>query len=234
MAGNGHMMMLEKNSADIAKYMGSWLAKNARSGVGRERVEGDAAARRSRRSRPRTSRAKGFFFAGGSYWGEPGKQIMRGAMYTEVLGAEADPAAVPDRLLPRQRADRRATGSRRRTAAPAGRTAWSSRATSSTWWTTRRAADRPTCRCPALTARRRSTATSASARRSSSSASGPTRRERGDFPLKMNHTQWPGTGKIGDPIFDNFMRSQVQFAGASPTLARDAGDRAARQDRHAR
>ena len=28
--------------------------------------------------------------------------------------------------------------------------------------------------------------------------------------------------KVGDPIFDNFMRSQVQFAGASPALARDA------------
>ena len=41
-------------------------------------------------------------------------------------------------------------------------------------------------------------------------------RERGDFPLKMNHTQWPGTGKMGDPIFDTFIRTQVQFAGASP------------------
>ena len=45
-------------------------------------------------------------------------------------------------------------------------------------------------------------------------------RERGDFPLKMNHTQWPGTGKIGDPIFDAFIRTQVQSAGASPQLAR--------------
>ena len=44
-------------------------------------------------------------------------------------------------------------------------------------------------------------------------------RERGDFPLKMNHTQWPGAGKIGDPIFDTFMKSQVQFAGASTALA---------------
>ena len=48
-------------------------------------------------------------------------------------------------------------------------------------------------------------------------------RERGDFPLKMNHTQWPGSGKMGDPIFDTFIRSQVQFAGASTELARDAG-----------
>jgi len=28
--------------------------------------------------------------------------------------------------------------------------------------------------------------------------------------------------QIGDPIFDNFMKSQVQFAGASTALARDA------------
>ncbi len=27
---------------------------------------------------------KGFFFAGGKYWGEAGKEVMRGAMYTEV------------------------------------------------------------------------------------------------------------------------------------------------------
>jgi pimeloyl-ACP methyl ester carboxylesterase len=48
-------------------------------------------------------------------------------------------------------------------------------------------------------------------------------RERGDFPLAKNHTQWPGAGKIGDPIFDAFMRSQVQSAGQSAALARDAG-----------
>ena len=59
-------------------------------------------------------------------------------------------------------------------------------------------------------------------------------RERGDFPLKMNHTQWPGAGKIGDPIFDNFMRSQVQFAGASTGAGARRDDRAARRDRQSR
>jgi pimeloyl-ACP methyl ester carboxylesterase len=48
-------------------------------------------------------------------------------------------------------------------------------------------------------------------------------RERGDFPLKMNHTQWPGTGKIGDPIFDAFIRTQVQSAGATGQLTVPAG-----------
>ena len=30
MSGNGHMMMLEKNSADIAKYIGGWLSRRTR------------------------------------------------------------------------------------------------------------------------------------------------------------------------------------------------------------
>lgn len=46
--------------------------------------------------------------------------------------------------------------------------------------------------------------------------------EKGDFPLKDNHTQWPGGGHRGDPIFDTFIKSQVQFAGQSTTMARFA------------
>jgi len=46
--------------------------------------------------------------------------------------------------------------------------------------------------------------------------------EKGNFPLKDNHTQWPGGGHRGDPIFDNFIKSQVQFAGESTTMARVA------------
>ncbi len=46
--------------------------------------------------------------------------------------------------------------------------------------------------------------------------------EKGDFPLKDNHTQWPGGGHRGDPIFDNFMKTQVQFAGRSTEMARFA------------
>ncbi|KAF2737780.1 alpha/beta-hydrolase, partial [Polyplosphaeria fusca] len=31
------------------------------------------------------------------------------------------------------------------------------------------------------------------------------------WPQAKLHTQWPGTGRIGDPTFDNFYRSQVQL-----------------------
>ncbi len=46
--------------------------------------------------------------------------------------------------------------------------------------------------------------------------------EKGNFPLKDNHTQWPGAGHRGDPIFDTFIKTQVQFAGQSTTMARFA------------
>lgn len=35
-----------------------------------------------------------------------------------------------------------------------------------------------------------------------------------DFPQAAKFTQWPGTGKMGDPIMDNFTRTQVPFMGA--------------------
>ena len=46
--------------------------------------------------------------------------------------------------------------------------------------------------------------------------------EKGNFPRQDDHTQWPGGGHAGDPIFDNFIKTQVQFAGQSTTLARAA------------
>ena len=46
--------------------------------------------------------------------------------------------------------------------------------------------------------------------------------EKGSFPLKDNHTQWPGAGHSGDPIFDTFIKTQVQFAGRSTEMARYA------------
>jgi pimeloyl-ACP methyl ester carboxylesterase len=46
--------------------------------------------------------------------------------------------------------------------------------------------------------------------------------EKGNFPLKDNHTQWPGGGHRGDPIFDTFIKTQVQFAGRSTEMARFA------------
>ena len=38
-------------------------------------------------------------------------------------------------------------------------------------------------------------------------------------PTGMSHTQWPGPGTMGDPVFDTFVKTQVQFAGPSTDLA---------------
>jgi len=42
-----------------------------------------------------------------------------------------------------------------------------------------------------------------------------------DFPQASKHTQWPGTGQMGDQIFDDFNKTQVQFMGGQdgPTVA---------------
>src|SRR5882672_4144134 len=47
---------------------------------------------------------------------------------------------------------------------------------------------------------------------------------KGDFPRAKLHTQWPGAGAIGDKVFDDFNRTQVQFLGGGrqETMVRDA------------
>jgi len=79
--GNGHEMMLEKNSDEIAKFIGDWLDKNI------------AQKDKPSLATPPASIAtfaidkigrQGFFYAGGKYVGDTGKQVMGGAMYTEV------------------------------------------------------------------------------------------------------------------------------------------------------
>lgn len=51
-------------------------------------------------------------------------------------------------------------------------------------------------------------------------------RELGTWPQAGLHTQWPGTGRVGDPMFDAFFAGQVPFLadfGEAETLFREAG-----------
>jgi pimeloyl-ACP methyl ester carboxylesterase len=41
-------------------------------------------------------------------------------------------------------------------------------------------------------------------------------------PPGMAHTQWPGPGTMGDPVFDTFNRGQVEFTNTSTALAAKA------------
>jgi pimeloyl-ACP methyl ester carboxylesterase len=49
----------------------------------------------------------------------------------------------------------------------------------------------------------------------------------GDFPRMKQYTQWPSDspkkGTMGDPVFDNFIKGQVQFISAQAELAVPAG-----------
>ena len=220
LTGNGHMMMLEKNSAEIAKYMGSWLAKNANG------VKADVSKAMPPKTIPTFSTEsiaqKGFFFAGGTYWGEAGREIMRGAMYTEVWVPRQVRQPNPIVIFHgngQTGVDWQQT--------PDGRAGWAYHLVQQGYVIYM--VDYP--------ARGRSAYVPVTGPDGKTPLDGnlgirtaleleriwTNARERGDFPLKMNHTQWPGPGKIGDPVFDNFLRTQVQFAGASPALAVDAG-----------
>ena len=35
------------------------------------------------------------------------------------------------------------------------------------------------------------------------------------FPAAKKHSQWPGSGRVGDPVFDQFAKSQVQLPAAT-------------------
>ncbi|OFW05469.1 MAG: hypothetical protein A3I61_14705 [Acidobacteria bacterium RIFCSPLOWO2_02_FULL_68_18] len=165
---------------------------------------------------------KGFFYAGGSHWGEPGRRVMRGAMYTEVLVPRQIRHPNPVVLFHgngQTGVDWLQT--------PDGRAGWAYRLVDEGFVVYM--VDYP--------ARGRSTYVPLPGADGKAPVDGnigirtaleieriwTNARERGDFPLKMNHTQWPGSGKMGDPVFDFFMKTQVQFAGATGQLVRPAG-----------
>jgi pimeloyl-ACP methyl ester carboxylesterase len=219
MPGNGHMMMLEKNSADIARYMGAWLAKRAP--AGRLAVSKALPPKTIPTFSTEHIARKGFFFAGGNYWGEKGREIMRGAMYTDVWVPKQIRQPNPIVIFHgngQTGVDWLQT--------PDGRAGWAYHLVQQGYVVYM--VDYP--------ARGRSAYVPIAA----PGAKGPIDgnlsirtaleleriwtnvRERGDFPLKMQHTQWPGSGKMGDPIFDAFTKTQVQSAGANITLAREA------------
>src|SRR5437879_7573222 len=45
--------------------------------------------------------------------------------------------------------------------------------------------------------------------------------KKGDFPRAHLQTQFPGTGLMGDPVFDEFAKTQVQFLGGGGPMSQD-------------
>jgi len=217
--GNGHMMMLEKNSADIAKYMGQWLAKNATaSGTPASKAMPPAAIPTFASD---SIGARGVFYAGGSYVGEPGKQIMHGSMYTEVWVPKQIKSPYPMVIF-------HGNGQTGQDwlYTPDGRKGWAYYLMDAGYvvYMVDYPARGRSAYVPLKTADGKWIDGDFGIRTGLELARIWTAgRELGDFPLHMNHTQWPGSGKPGDPIFDNFIRTQVQFAGESTRMAVPAG-----------
>ena len=214
--GNGHEMMLEKNSDDIAKWIGGWMDKNIL-----QKDKPSMAMPPS--SIPTFSTEKiarsGFLYAGGKYVGEPGKQIMGDAMYTEVWVPKQMRHPYPVVLLH----GNGQTGAVWRQT-PDGRAGWAYYLVDQGY--TVYMVDYP--------ARGRSpyvpgvdgklgirTALDLSQIWTGPVLSG------GNFPRMSKYTQWPSDspkkGTMGDPVFDYFVKGQVQFVSNQAELAIPAG-----------
>jgi pimeloyl-ACP methyl ester carboxylesterase len=162
----------------------------------------------------------GFFYAGGKYAGEKGKEVMGGAMYVEVMVPKKIRHANPIVFL--HGAGQTGTDWLQ---TPDGRPGWA-------YFFVKRgyvvyAVDYP--------ARGRSAyvpnADGALTIRTAPNLSQiwTAMEELGDWPQAKKYSQWPGTGphrgQMGDPVFDTFAKTQVQYlaGGGQDKLVLDAG-----------
>ena len=160
---------------------------------------------------------RGFFYAGGEYTGEDGKQVMKGQMYVEVLKPRQVTKPYPLVLI--HGAAQTATNWMQ---TPDGRKGWAEYFVErgyvvymvdqpargrSVWHPEHNGKLRM------FTARQLETLFTASA-------------ALGKWPQAKLHTQWPGSGRQGDPVFDAFYATQVVSLASdaeTQTLAQKAG-----------
>ena len=153
---------------------------------------------------PQGFSARDVFYVGGSYVGETGKEVMRGAMYVEHLM----PAKVTQKA-PLVLISGTAQTAVNWMTTPDGREGWAQYfvdqgfevymvdqpARGRSAW--HRGIDGSLRSFPVSTVEALFTSTS------------------GDWPQAKLHTQWPGTGHKGDPAFDQFYASQVEYLGSN-------------------
>lgn len=214
--GNGHEMMLEKNSDEIARFMERWIQKNVPQ-------KDKASISMPPASIPTFSTdsiaRQGFFYAGGKYVGAPGKETMGEAMYTEVWVPRQMRHANPIVFFH----GNGQTGAVWRQT-PDGRPGWAYYLVEHGY--TVYMVDYP--------ARGRSpyvpgvdgklgirTALQLEQTWTAPATSG------GNFPRMSKYTQWPSDspkkGMMGDPVFDTFAKGQMQFVNDQAALAVPAG-----------
>jgi pimeloyl-ACP methyl ester carboxylesterase len=214
--GNGHEMMLEKNSDDIAKFIGGWMEKNI--------PQKDKLSMAMPPSSVPTFSTdniarQGFLYAGGKYVGGPGKEVMGETMYTEVWVPKQQRHPYPVVFFH----GNGQTGAVWRQT-PDGRPGWAYYLLDHGY--TVYMVDYP--------ARGRSPYVPGvdgklgirTALQLAQIWTGPVP-SGGDFPRMKLYTQWPSDspkkGTMGDPVFDNFARGQMQFVNNQAELAVPAG-----------
>lgn len=162
----------------------------------------------------------GFFYAGGKYVGEKGKEVMEGAMYVEVMVPKKIRRSNPMLFL--HGAGQTGTDWLQ---TPDGRPGWA-------YFFIKRGyvvymVDYPARGRSAYVPNVDGPLTIRTA--PNLSQIWTAMNELGDWPQAKKYTQWPGAGpnrgKIGDPVFDNFNKTQVQFlgGGGQDQLVLDAG-----------
>jgi len=162
----------------------------------------------------------GFFYAGGKYLGEPGNEIMGGAMYVEVMVPKKIRHPYPIVFL--HGAGQTGTDWLQ---TPDGRPGWAYFFIKHGY--TVYMVDYPTRGRSAYVPNVDGALTIRTAPQLSQIWTALT--ELGDWPQAKKYTQWPGTGqnkgKMGDPVFDNFAKTQVQYlgGGGQDKLVLDAG-----------
>jgi pimeloyl-ACP methyl ester carboxylesterase len=214
--GNGHEMMLEKNSDEIAKFIGGWMEKN----IPQRDKAGMAMPPSSIPTFSTENIARhGFLYAGGKYVGGPGKEVMGDTMYTEVWVPKQQRHPYPMVLFH----GNGQTGAVWRQT-PDGRPGWAYYLVDHGY--TVYMVDYP--------ARGRSPYVPGvdgklgirTAAQLSQIWTGPTL-SGGDFPRMKLYTQWPSDspkkGTMGDPVFDYFSKGQMQFVSNQAELAVPAG-----------
>jgi len=214
--GNGHEMMLEKNSDDIARWIGTWIDKN----VPQRGKPSMAMPSGSIPTFPTDHIGRqGFFYAGGKYVGDPGKEIMGQSMYTEVWVPKQMKHPYPYVFFHgagETGADWRQT--------PDNRAGWAYYLVEQGY--TVYMVDYPARGRSAYVPGVDGRLGIRTALQLSQVWTGPVR-SGGNFPRMQKYTQWPSDspkrGTMGDPVFDNFAKGQVQFVNAQEKTAIPAG-----------
>jgi pimeloyl-ACP methyl ester carboxylesterase len=166
---------------------------------------------------PTSVAERGFFFAGGEYVGEPGRQIMRGQMYVEILKPKAVTRPYPIVLI-----HGAAQTSTNWMQTPDGRKGWAEFFIERgyvVYMVDQPARGRSAWHPEVNGALRMFNANQLEVLFTAGGTLGK-------WPQASKHTQWPGSGRQGDPVFDAFYATQVQSLASdveTQTLAQKAG-----------